>query len=33
MMEKKRAGGKAYNAKNAIQGLRKHALNFSAHKT
>ena len=30
-MEKERAGRKAYDAKNAIEGLGEHALNFAAN--
>src|SRR5580692_7709526 len=33
MMEKERAGGKSYNSEDAIERLRKHALNLPADKT
>src|SRR5580658_6678596 len=33
MMEKERAGGQSYNSENAIERLRKHALNLPADKT
>ncbi len=33
MMQEKCSGGKAHDPKHAVQRLRKHALNLSAHKT
>ena len=33
VVQEQRAGGNAHDAKNAVERLREHALNLSAHKT